>query len=160
MRSWPRTIHALLVGGWLGAALLAAFAVAPSAFASFATRAEAGSYVGGILRVIDRAAVAAGLVATGLAVLGGDARFRKARIGAAIALTVAGVASLLLDAKIASLRASLGAIDALPMDDPGRRHFGMLHGISIVILLAGMIAAAASIVLEQNQDSSRRSSSG
>jgi hypothetical protein len=46
------------------------------------------------------------------------------------------------------MRAAMGPIDAVPPDDPRRKAFGALHGISMLILLIGMIAAAASIALE------------
>ena len=63
-------------------------------------------------------------------------------------MAAGGAAGLAMAAKLASLRSSLGPIDALPPDDPGRRTFGALHGISIVVLLAGMLAALAAIALE------------
>lgn len=157
MERWARALHAATVGGWLGAAAITGFVVAPHAFASFPTRAQAGDYVGGILRVIDAAAIAAGLVAGGLVLMRGAGR---AGLAAAALLVLVGIASLLLDAKLGAMRAAMGPIDALTQDDPRRRHFGILHGISMLILLFGMLSAAWSLVLGPGQDSSRRSSSG
>jgi len=157
MERWARALHAATVGGWLGAAAITGFVVAPHAFAAFPTRAQAGDYVGGILRILDGAAIAAGLVAGGLALMRGGGR---ARLAAAALLVLVGIASLLLDAKLAGMRAAMGPIDALAADDPRRRHFGILHGISMLILLFGMLAALGSLWLGPGQGSSRSSSSG
>jgi hypothetical protein len=147
MKAWTRFLQTLLVGGWLGAALIVGFVVAPHAFAVFPTRVAAGDFVGGILRILDGAAIAAGLTAAGGSVLR-PGRFGRVRAGLGWTLAVVGVASLGMDAQLAMIRASLGPIDALPADDPGRRHFGMLHGLSMLILLIGMMAATASLALD------------
>jgi Domain of unknown function (DUF4149) len=147
MRSWTRFLQTALVGGWLGAALIVGFVVAPHAFAAFPTRVQAGDFVGGILRVVDGVAIAAGLFAAGGSVMR-PGRFGRLRVGSGWALAIVGVASLGMDEKLAQIRASLGPIDALAADDPGRRHFGMLHGISMLILLVGMLSAGASLALD------------
>ena len=141
------TTHATLLAAWLGAAAVVAFAVAPAAFDTLPTRSAAGTFVGGLLRTVYVGAVIAGI---GAAAVVGRRRGRRRSIRLALAATVAagGAAGLAMAAKIASLRSSLGPIDALPPDDPGRRTFGALHGISIVVLLAGMLAALAAIALE------------
>lgn len=146
MNGQARGVHGAVVGGFLGASLLVAAVVAPHAFASFPTRAQAGDYVGGVLRVIDGWAIAAGLVAAGEVLLG-PGRFSRTRYALAGLLVAVGVASYALAAKLAAMRAALGPIDALPATDPGRRHFGALHGVSMLILLIGMLAALASLLL-------------
>ena len=141
----------MVVGGWLGAAGLAGFVVAPAAFAALPTRAAAGTFVGGILGPVNVWCVLAGLVALGtVAVRGG--RLRSSRWAAAGVLLAAGVASVVLRAKIGAMREALGPIDALAADDPGRRAFGALHGISMVVMLVGLIAAAGASFLEGGQE--------
>ncbi len=159
MKGWARALHAACVGGWLGAALITGFVVAPHAFASMATRAQAGDFVGGILRVIDGAALAAGAIAIGVAVLRGG-RFFRTRVGLGAALVAVGSVSFALAAKLAGMRLAMGPIDQLGVDDPRRKTFGVLHGVSMLILLAGMLTAAASLALEAQDESSRKSTSG
>ena len=154
------TLHAAVLAAWTGAAVLTAARVAPAAFEALPTRAEAGSFVGGILRAVYLTGIAAGLVAAGVAVVRG-ARLRIARVTVAALVLTANAASLVIAARIATMREALGPIDALPPDDPGRRAFGALHGVSMLVMLAGVLAALAAIVLEPlAQADSRSSSSG
>ena len=141
------TVHAALLGGWLGAAAVVSFAVAPAAFEALPTRTEAGTFVGHLLRVVYAGAVIAGGVALAMSALRGG-RLRAARLALPGFVAAAGAASFGIAARIAALRESLGPMDALALDDPGRRSFGVLHGVSIVVLLAAMLAAAAAIALE------------
>ena len=69
--------------------------------------AQAGDYVGGVLRVIDGWAIAAGLVAAG-EVLVASGRFPRTRYALAGLLVAVGVASYALAAKLAAMRAALG----------------------------------------------------
>lgn len=139
-----RTASNLALGVWLGAALLTAFVVAPHAFASFATRAQAGEFVGGILLAVYLGALAAGLIGLGAAVMEGPRRRARGALSGAVIVTA--IASLLIRAKLAAMRAALGPIDALDPADAGRRAFGAWHGVSMLVLLAGMIAALAAVL--------------
>lgn len=141
------TAHSTLLGLWLGAAAIVAFAVAPAAFEALPSRSAAGTFVGVLLRVVYVGALVAG-VGAGVVVVKRRGRRYALRVALAGFVAAGGAAGLAMAAKIASLRVALGPIDALPEDDPGRRTFGALHGISIVVLLAGMLAALVAIVLE------------
>ena len=145
---------------WLGAALLTAFSVAPASFAALPTRAEAGTFVGGILRVVYVGGLIAGIAGAWIASARGGAR-RPVRIALPAAVALASTASFGIAAKIGAMRDALGPMDALPPDDPQRRTFGMLHGISVLVLFVAMLAALAAIVLETYAASiSSRSPSG
>ena len=147
------SVHTTLLAAWLGMAGIVAFAVAPAAFQALPTRSAAGSFVGGILRAVYVAALVAGI---GSAVVVRLRRGKRATVRTALAaaLAITGGTSLGLAMKIASLREALGPIDALPADDPGRRMFGALHGVSVLVLFAGMLAALAAIALESRTDAS------
>lgn len=141
------SVHAAVLGAWLGAAAITAFAVAPAAFEALPTRAAAGTFVGGILRAVyGGALVAAGIGIAVPALRGG--KWTRVRTSMGVVLALTATASIAIAARIASMRDALGPIDALPADDPGRRAFGALHGVSILVLFAGMIAALAAIALE------------
>jgi hypothetical protein len=56
----------------------------------------------------------------------------------------------LLDTRIRMIRAeSFAPISSLPPDDPVRRQFGMLHGISQLFLLGQVIAAGTAIATRE-----------
>jgi len=64
-----------------------------------------------------------------------------------IAIFIAALESL-IDVRIATMRQrSVVPISSLSRGDPVRRQFGMLHGISTLLLLADVVAAAAVIAL-------------
>lgn len=160
MRTLLGGLHAVAVGGWLGAAALAGFVVAPAAFETLPSRAAAGSFVGGILGPVNLWCVVAGVIALATVGLRGG-RLRTWRWAAAALLLAAGIASIVLRAKIGAMREALGPIDALAADDPGRRAFGALHGVSMVVMLAGLLAAAATLFFDAAaQPTSRSSDSG
>ena len=134
---------------WLGAALLFAAAVAPSAFAVLPSRALAGALVGRVLPIVLWSGVAVGALA---AVLSWLDRARPDALPRALAAFVTAaacaVAQLVLGPKIQALRASIGAsLDALPPGDARRVAFGRLHGFSVMLMGVGMLAAVAAIAL-------------
>jgi hypothetical protein len=139
---------AALLAAWLGAALLVAAVVAPSAFAVLPSRALAGALVGRVLPVMFVAGV---VVAAAAAILGHvpAARFGGARLAcAAIAAVACAVAQFGIAPRIARLRAEIGpSLDALPVGDARRVAFGKLHAFSVAWLGAAMLAAAVALVL-------------
>lgn len=138
---------AALLGAWLGVAAITAFVVAPAAFEALPTRSAAGTFVGGILRVVYAGGLVAGIGGAVIALRrGGRRRALRALLSGAVA--AASAASFGIAAKIAALRESLGPMDAVPADDPGRRAFGALHGVSIIVLFVAMLAALGALVLE------------
>jgi hypothetical protein len=49
--------------------------------------------------------------------------------------------------RIETLRADIGpSLDALPVDDPRRAAFGRLHGVSVLALGAGVLAAVVVMI--------------
>jgi hypothetical protein len=137
-----------LLAAWTGAALLVAAVVAPAAFAVLPTRALAGALVGRVLPVILLAGIAAGALAAWLGP-GAAPAFARARLVLPLvaALLCAG-AQFGVGPRIARLRAEMGpSIEALPAGDPRRAQFGRLHGVSVALMGAGMLAAGGALVL-------------
>jgi hypothetical protein len=65
-----------------------------------------------------------------------------------MAIVIAALESL-IDVRIGSMRRqAIVPISSLSRGDPIRRQFGMLHGISTLLLLADVAAAAAVVALE------------
>jgi len=128
---------------WLGAALLFSIAVAPAAFAVLPTRALAGALVGRVLPAI----FVSGLVGAGVSVVLIVTRPRTAGMPLRLALACAwaaacGIAQWGVMPRIERVRAAIAApIESLGADDPRRLTFGRLHGVSVALLAAGMLAA-------------------
>lgn len=134
---------ALILAAWLGAAVFMAAVVAPAAFAALPTRTLAGALVGRALPVL----FVAGMIA------GGAAAFlrRESRAGLVLALAVAAacaVAQFGVAPRIEALRRQLDVpLESLPRDDVRRAAFGRLHGLSVIWLGVGMLAAGAGIAV-------------
>jgi hypothetical protein len=140
-----RTVVLVLVGCWIGAALLFAAAVAPAAFAVLPSRTLAGALVGRVLPVVLVAGIAVGLLGFVLAAGG-----RRVVRGALLLLAFAcAVAHFAVGPRIGRLRQAIGpTLDALAADDPRRVAFGRLHMESVAWLGVAMLAAAVAVTGE------------
>jgi hypothetical protein len=137
----PRVAAALAL--WLGAAVLFTVVVAPAAFAVLPSRALAGALVGRILPVLFWSGAMAGILA--MVALRGSSSLRgwRGAMGLLLILVSLG-AQLGVAPRIQRVRESLGtAIEMVDPSDPRRQEFGRLHGISVLLLGVGMVAAAA-----------------
>jgi uncharacterized membrane protein len=155
MRSTPLAISSIgLLAAWLGASLLVAAVVAPAAFAVLPTRTLAGALVGRVLPVIFWSGIALGVI---VALLGGRMGLGRFGVASSIVLAAASaVAQIVITPRIEALRVSIGgAVDALDATDPRRMAFGRLHGISVLLMGIGMIAAVVALIVLARQLSSR-----
>jgi hypothetical protein len=135
-----RPLVALLaLAAWLGAALLVVLVVAPAAFAVAPEPRIAGDLVGRVLGPLHWTGAAAGIVA--FASLRGPV---AARVLAAALVLFCLVSELGITPRIAELRAlSIG-----PDADPAlRARFGQLHGASVALLSASVLASTAAAFL-------------
>lgn len=134
-----------LLSAWLGGALVVAFVVAPAAFSVLPSRTLAGALVGRVLPVIFWAGIAVGLFAAAIS----PSLAARAVMGSSLMLAAACAVSLLvIGPRIASLRDAVGGpIDALDPADPRRLAFGRLHGLSVLGLGIGALAAIAALIL-------------
>lgn len=129
-----RAALALVVSAWLGAAILLAASVAPSAFAVLPSRALAGALVGRVLPAL----FISGLVLGVLASVVWGARWWP---GAALAVSCA-IAQFAVGPRIDRVRLAIaGPVEALADTDPRRLAFGRLHALSVGLLGVAMLAA-------------------
>lgn len=144
----------IALAGWLGAAVLVAGVVAPAAFAVLPSRDLAGALVGRVLPVLFVTGMAVGMLPL---ILHGRVPRSRAVVVLGIAMVVAcAAAQFVVGRRIAVVRAAIaGPVDGLAVDDPHRRAFGRLHGASVGLLGAAMLAAvvAAGIVVRASQSS-------
>lgn len=127
---------------WLGAALLFTVVVAPAAFAVLPTRSLAGALVGRVIPVLFWSGALVGLVVLASLTRRADAGRWRGMLAAVLILASLG-AQLGVAPRIERARESLGpSVEAVDPSDPRRVAFGRLHGLSILMLGSGMLAAA------------------
>ena len=139
----------LLLAAWVGAAALFTAAVAPAAFAVLPARALAGALVGRILPIVFLSGIAVAVVALVLDLPYARTALDRWRGGALILAAIAnGTAQFLIAPRIQQLRADMGpVIEALAIDDPKRRAFGLLHAISVGWLGLAIVAVLVAITV-------------
>ena len=150
--SFLRFLMLLSLVIWLGGLIFLAFVEAPTAFTPglLPTRHMAGSIVGHSLDLLHYMAIASGIVFLIASMLlsrlsTGDARPLAARhllIVLMLMLTV--ISQFAISPKMHALRAEVGVIDNVPLDNPLRHEFDRLHVWSEkfeeAILLLGLVA--------------------
>lgn len=147
-----RALFWLLLGAWLGAAVLFFAAVAPGAFAA-APPPIAGDFVGSVLPALHWGGAALGIAAVGLLRARGRATPSALALALAVALLCA-VSELGVSPAIEALRPAIRAADA---DPAVRSRFGLLHGLSVGLLSASVLAAVALAILQLRSESRRSS---
>lgn len=137
---------------WLGGVIFLAFVEAPTAFTPglLPTRHMAGSIVGHSLDLLHYMAIVSGIVflvssMTYSRMIAGTAKPLAARhvlIVFMLLLTV--ISQFAISPKMHAIRAEVGVIDNVPLDNPLRREFDRLHVWSEkfeeAILLLGLVA--------------------
>ncbi|MES2179561.1 MAG: DUF4149 domain-containing protein [Gemmatimonadota bacterium] len=135
-----------LLAAWLGAAVIVSAVVAPAAFAVLPSRTLAGALVGRVLPVLFWTGISLGIVTAMVARAVGAGWFG---VGAAVVLAAAcAVAQLVISPRIEAIRSAIGGpVDALDPSDPRRQAFGKLHGMSVLWMGVGAVAALVSLVV-------------
>lgn len=148
-------LRSILLSLWLGAALFFSFAVAPNVFGVLRgfdlpnANEIAGSIVTRTLAVINVGGFILGLIVLLITIA---VKRRAPRISLMLevlsllvltATTAAG--QWLIAARMRALRAAMVTIDLVPPDDPRRVTFTQLHGYSVALLSAAMIAALVAL---------------
>ncbi len=136
-----RFVHAL----WLGSGAFLIVVAAPAAFRASPTSTAAADVVGAMLTRWHYLALAAPLALLAL-------EWRRARIHVLVIVFLAVIfaaGQAMTDLRIRKIRAtSATPISELSRQDPVRRQFGMLHGVSSLLLLAQVICAGAALALD------------
>jgi hypothetical protein len=151
-------VRLLLIALWLGAAVFFSAVVAPSVFrvlrAASLPQANhlAGSIVTRTLAVINTGGFIISLLLLATAFLFRETARRRAFVTEIIALAVVAVTTALgqwfIAARMLALRQAMGKpIDEVPLEDVLRADFNTLHGLSVMSLGVGMIAALVALLL-------------
>ena len=143
-----------LLAAWLGAAFLVAAVVAPAAFAVLPSRTLAGALVGRVLPIVFWSGMLLGVVIAGISRSVGAG---MVGVGAAVSLMGAcAVAQLYIAPRIERVRSSIaGPVDALDPSDARRLAFGRLHGLSVLWMGVGGVAALVALIVMARLAASR-----
>jgi hypothetical protein len=142
-------ISRLVAALWLGSAFFLITVGAPAAFRAAPNPTAAADVVGAMLTRWHYFALLAPIVLLALA----WRRAKTALIALLLAAIVLAAAQALVDVRIRQVRAqSPVAISHLARTDPVRRHFGMLHGLSSILLLLQAVAAAGVVAADTSRD--------
>ena len=140
---------------WLGGVIFLAFVEAPTAFSPglLPTRHMAGSIVGHSLDLLHYMAIVSGIVFLLASMLysrmaTGNARPLAARhLLVVLMLLLTVISQFAISPKLHALRAEVGVIDSVPLDNPLRREFDRLHiwseKFEEAVLLLGLVALYA-----------------
>ena len=137
-----RFIHAF----WLGSGLFLMFVAAPAAFRAAGSSALAADVVGAMLGRWHYIGLAAPLF---LLLLDWKRSRTSVLIIVFVAILLAGM-QVAVDLRIRAIRArSAVPISELSRQDPIRRQFGMMHGVSTLLLMGQMLAAAMALAVDK-----------
>ena len=150
MSRFSRYVLRLIGAVWFGGGLILLAVAAPAAFWAAASRTAAADMVGAMLARWHYLAIAAPLI-----LLIAEWRWRKlSSAGRVLLLSVAlllAAGQIMTDLRIRSIRAhAVGPISSLHPDNPTRRRFGMLHGVSTLLMGLQIIAAAGVLYPERD----------
>jgi hypothetical protein len=147
-------IEALLLAVWLGSMIFFSFAVAPTAFAVLPTRELAGAVVTSSIGKVEMLGLIIGpllliLQLTAWRSRNATAQTRALRVILLLMMIAAAAASRFwVSAKLVALRHAMGGlIDDVPITDPLRIEFNAMHGYSVGLMGACMIAGFAVLFL-------------
>jgi hypothetical protein len=143
-----RFLQVFTLGIWIGSILYFGAIVAPAAF-SVLTLDQAGSLVGITLGRLHLMGIVAGviyLLVTALAARSASALLRPASLLVMMMLVLTFVSQYWVSETMNALRAQMGSVAATPATSELRASFDRLHGISVrlemAVLIAGLLALA------------------
>ncbi|MFZ5472266.1 MAG: DUF4149 domain-containing protein [Myxococcota bacterium] len=145
-----RYLHQLVLGVWMGGLLCFGAVVAPALFRAL-TPAQAGAVVRQVIPALDVFGLfaAVGVLSLGLVYEGkprGRSVLRAAFLAGAFVLALASAA--VVTPRLAEIRREANdQVSALAPDDPLRREFGRLHGVSTGLMLGQLLLAFGASLL-------------
>lgn len=139
-------IYRLAVSLWLGGAALFTFVLTPILFRS-ESRDVAARIVGLFFPGYFRWGVACGVIAiTCRLVMAGKGTIPAAVI-IALMLTLSSIQAFYIEPKAAEIKKQIASFETTPKDDPRRREFSKLHGISAVCNLSVIAGGVVLVIL-------------
>lgn len=147
-------VEALLLAVWLGSMVFFSFAVAPSAFAVLPSRELAGSLVTSTIGKVEILGLIIGPLLLLIQLAAWRSRAASAQIKALrlilllLMIAAAAASRFWVSAKMVSLRQAMGGvIDDVAATDPLRIEFNAMHGYSVGLMSAALLAGFAVLFL-------------
>lgn len=138
-------------GAWLGAMVFLSFVVAPTAFATLASRHQAGDLVAATLNTLYLSGYILGPLLVLVSVVTPSLRGRLPWAVRTILLILMTVSTVLarefVGAKLLSLRRAMGPIINVPPTDPMRLLFQQWHQVSVLLMVFNIAAATLVLLL-------------
>lgn len=151
MTTFAAAIYRLALALWVGGMAVFTFVMTPVIFKSYG-RDAAGAIVGTMMPVYFRYSVILVTVALAARLLAGQAGPGARRLlGSALlaaALLISAAHAFVLLPRIEAVKKTVVSFESTPKDDPARREFSRLHGLSMVLnllLLADGIVLVAGL---------------
>jgi hypothetical protein len=148
------SVEALLLTVWLGGMIFFSLAVAPTVFAVLPTRELAGQVVNSLIGKLEWIGLVCGPLLLLLQLFAwpkreAEAKSRVLRVILLVLMTLLVAASRFwVSAKMHALRAQIGGpIDNIPVTDALRVEFNALHGVSVSLMGAALLAGLVVIFL-------------
>lgn len=141
-------LYRIAISLWVGGIALFTFVVTPVIFKTQG-RDAAGKIVGAIFPLYFRYSLVLTVIALAARIVAGEA-FRGGRQWAGTllvvtALLLTGYQAFRLTPHMERIKQSVVSFEARPADDPARKEFSRLHGISMVLNLVVLLEGAALI---------------
>jgi hypothetical protein len=139
-------IYRLAVSLWLGGAALFTFVLTPMLFRS-ESRDVAARIVGLFFPGYFRWGVACGVVALICRIILSGKGQVSAAVIIAVMLTLSSIQAFYIEPRAAELKRQIVSFENTSKDDPLRRQFGKLHGVSAVCNLSVIAGGVVLVVL-------------
>lgn len=141
------SVEALMLTVWLGGMIFFSLAVAPAVFTVLPTRELAGQVVNSLIGKLELIGLVCGPLLLLLQLFAWPKRAAEAK-SRVLRIILLGLMTLLVmasrfwvSAKIHALRMQIGGpIDNIPVTDPLRVEFNALHGVSVSLMGATLLA--------------------
>lgn len=139
-------IYRLAVALWLGGAALFTFVLTPILFRS-ESRDVAGRIVGLFFPGYFRWGIACGVIAIVCRLVMGGKWTAPAAVIIALMLTLSSFQAFYIEPKAAEIKKQIVSFETTPKDDPMRRQFSKLHGVSAVCNLSVIAGGVILVIL-------------
>ena len=144
--SFVTVLYRLALAFWVGGVALFTFVLTPILFKT-QPRDLAGKIVGVLFPGYFRWGLACGAVALVCLLLQRGRHFVPALAFLVLMLAATSYQALVIEPKAAALKEQIGSFETTPKEDPLRREFARLHGISAACNLAVFVGGVVLIVL-------------
>ncbi len=142
-------IYRLALALWVGGMSVFTFVVTPVIFRTQA-RDRAGQIVGALFPVYFRFCLGAVVIALAARAVAGEAlsgaRQLVGTVLVVLSLATVSYHAFVLAPRMEAVRETVVSMETTPKEDPGRREFSRLHGISMTLNLAVIVAGVILIL--------------